>query len=133
TGLFAVTSLGCAIAPSAPFLVGARALQGVAGAVLVPASLAVLTATYDDEQERGAAVGTWTAWTGIAFVIGPLAGGALVDTISWRAVFAINLPIAALTLWIANRSVHESRDPEAAGSVDIQAALLPMIWLGGLV
>src|SRR3954468_8525223 len=115
--LFAITSLACAIAPSAPFLVGARALQGVAGAVLVPASLAVLTATYDDEEERGAAVGSWTAWTGIAFIIGPLAGGTLVETLSWRGVFAINLPIAALTLWIAGRSVHESKDPEAAGAV----------------
>jgi EmrB/QacA subfamily drug resistance transporter len=133
TGLFAITSLACAAAPSAPILVAARALQGVAGAVLVPASLAVLTATYDDEEERGAAVGSWTAWTGIAFVIGPLAGGVLVDTLSWRGVFAINLPIAALTLWIANGAIRESKDPDAAGSVDIHAALLSVVWLGGLV
>jgi EmrB/QacA subfamily drug resistance transporter len=131
--LFAATSLACAVAPTAAFLVAARALQGVAGAVLVPASLAVLTATYDDEEERGAAVGSWTAWTGIAFIIGPLAGGTIVDAISWRGVFAINVPIAALTLWIASRAVHESKDPEAAGSVDVPAALLSMVWLGGLV
>jgi EmrB/QacA subfamily drug resistance transporter len=131
--LFAITSLACAVAPTAEVLVGARALQGVAGALLVPASLAVLTATYDDERERGAAVGTWTAWTGIAFIIGPLAGGTLVDTISWRGVFAINLPIAALTLWIANNSVRESKDPEAGGAVDVAAALLSMVWLGGAV
>jgi MFS family permease len=115
------------------FLVIARALQGVAGAVLVPASLAVLTATFDDDEERGAAVGTWTAWTGVAFIIGPLAGGTIVEAISWRGVFAINLPIAALTIWLGMRYVHESKDPEAAGSVDIQAALLSTIWLGGLV
>jgi EmrB/QacA subfamily drug resistance transporter len=133
TALFAGTSLACAVAPTAAVLVAARALQGVAGAVLVPASLAVLTATFDDEEERGAAVGSWTAWTGIAFIIGPLAGGTLVEVLSWRGVFAINLPIAALTLWMAKRYVHESRDPEAAGAVDIQAALLSMIWLGGLV
>src|SRR3954453_12916391 len=131
--LFAITSLACAIAPTAPFLIGARALQGAAGAILVPASLAVLTATYDDERERGAAVGSWTAWTGIAFIIGPLAGGTLVDTLSWRGVFAINLPIAALTLWIARDAIQESRDPEAAGAVDVPAALLSMVWLGGLV
>jgi EmrB/QacA subfamily drug resistance transporter len=131
--LFAATSLVCAIAPSAPILVAARALQGVAGAVLVPASLALLTATYDDETERGAAVGSWTAWTGVAFVIGPLAGGTLVDTISWRGVFAINIPIAAVTLWMARRYAEESRDPEAAGSVDVPAALLSVIWLGGAV
>jgi EmrB/QacA subfamily drug resistance transporter len=132
-GLFAITSLGCAAAPSAAFLVAARALQGVAGAVLVPASLAILTATYDDERERGAAVGSWTAWTGIAFIIGPLAGGTLVDTLSWRGVFAINLPIVALTLWIARKAVHESRDPDSAGAVDVPAALLSMVWLGGAV
>ena len=131
--LFAATSLACAVAPSAPFLVAARALQGIAGAVLVPASLAVLTATYDDEQERGAAVGSWTAWTGIAFIIGPLAGGTLVDLFSWRGVFAINLPIAALTLWIAARAINESKDPDAAGSVDVPAALLSIVWLGGAV
>lgn len=131
--LFALTSLGCAVAPSAAFLVAARALQGVAGAILVPASLAVITATYDDQTERGAAVGSWTAWTGIAFIIGPLAGGTIVDAISWRGVFAINLPIAALTLWIANRAISESRDPSSAGSIDVEAALLSMVWLGGLV
>jgi EmrB/QacA subfamily drug resistance transporter len=131
--LFAVTSLGCAVAPTSAFLVAARTLQGAAGAVLVPASLAVLTATYEDEEERGAAVGSWTAWTGIAFIIGPLAGGTLVDTISWRGVFAINLPIAAATLWMASRYVQESKDPEAAGAIDWPAALLSVVWLGGFV
>jgi EmrB/QacA subfamily drug resistance transporter len=131
--LFAGASLVCAVAPSAELLVAARALQGMAGALLVPASLAVLTATYDDRTERGAAVGTWTAWTGIAFVVGPLAGGLLVDAVSWRLVFAINLPIAAVTLWLARRYVRESKDPEAAGSIDIHAALLSVAFLGGLV
>src|SRR3954451_15457413 len=131
--LFAITSLGCAVAPTAEVLGVARALQGVAGAVLVPASLAVLTATFDDETERGAAVGTWTAWTGIGFVIGPLAGGTIVDAISWRGVFAINLPIAAVTLWLAQRAISESRDPEAGGAVDVPAALLSVVFLGGVV
>src|SRR4051812_35837208 len=130
--LFAVTSLACAVAPNAEFLVGARALQGVAGAVLVPASLAILTASFTG-TERGAAIGSWTAWTGIAFVIGPLAGGTLVDTISWRGVFAINIPIAALTLWIAAKAVPESKDPDAAGGIDWPAALLSIVWLGGAV
>jgi EmrB/QacA subfamily drug resistance transporter len=131
--LFAATSLACAVAPSAPVLVAARALQGVAGAILVPSSLALLTATYEDPRERGAAVGSWTAWTGIAFIIGPLAGGTLVDTISWRGVFAINVPIAALTLWIAHRAVRESKDPNSAGAVDFPAVLMSMVWLGGAV
>jgi EmrB/QacA subfamily drug resistance transporter len=130
--LFAATSLACAAAPNSEFLVGARALQGVAGAILVPASLAVITASFEG-TERGAAVGSWTAWTGIAFVIGPLAGGTIVDAISWRGVFAINIPIAALTLWIASRYVHESKDPDAVGEIDIPAALLSIVWLGGAV
>jgi EmrB/QacA subfamily drug resistance transporter len=133
TAGFAVTSALCAAAPTAEVLVVARALQGVAGALLVPASLAVLTATFDDPEERGAAVGTWTAWTGIAFVIGPLAGGTIVDAISWRGVFALNLPLAAVTLWLTARAVAESKDPDAAGSVDVPAAVLSVIWLGGAV
>jgi EmrB/QacA subfamily drug resistance transporter len=130
--LFAGTSLACAVAPNAEFLVGARALQGVAGAMLVPASLAILTASFDG-TERGAAIGSWTAWTGIAFVIGPLAGGTIIEAISWRGVFAINLPIAAVTVWIAARAVPESKDPEAAGKIDLPAAILSIVWLGGAV
>src|SRR5919206_4562373 len=95
---FGVTSLLCAIAPSAGVLVGARALQGIAGALLVPSSLAVITATFGPD-ERGKAIGTWTAWTGVAMVVGPLGGGLLVDAVSWRLVFAINLPLVALNLW----------------------------------
>jgi EmrB/QacA subfamily drug resistance transporter len=130
---FAAASLVCAIAPSALLLVLARALQGVAGALLVPASLAVITAAFDDPAERGAAVGTWTAYTGIAFVVGPLAGGFLVDAVSWRLVFAINIPIAVLTLWLAQRHIQETKDPDAAGSVDLPAVLLSCIFLGGTV
>jgi EmrB/QacA subfamily drug resistance transporter len=130
--LFAATSLACAIAPNAEFLVGARALQGVAGAMLVPASLAILTASFEG-AERGAAIGSWTAWTGIGFVIGPLAGGTIVEAISWRGVFAINIPIAAATVWIASRGVHESKDPEAAGQIDVTASVLSIVALGGLV
>src|SRR4051794_28837115 len=81
--LFAAMSLASAVAPSAGFLVAARALQGAAGAVLVPASLAILTASFEG-SERGAAIGSWTAWTGIGFVLGPLAGGTIVDAFSWR-------------------------------------------------
>ena len=130
---FAGASLVCAIAPNAELLVAARALQGVAGALLVPASLANITAAFDDPAERGAAVGSWTAWTGIAFVIGPLAGGFLVDAASWRLVFAINIPIAAVTLWIAQRAIKETKDPDSAGSVDVPAALLSIAFLGGAV
>ena len=99
---FGVTSIGCAVASSIEMLVCARALQGVAGALLTPASLAIIVATFP-ENERGKAIGTWTAYGGIAAVIGPLAGGWLVDAFDWRLIFAINVPFVLLTLAIAMR------------------------------
>lgn len=118
---FAVTSLLCAVAPSSEWLIGARALQGIAGALSVPASLAIISATFPPE-ERGAAIGTWTAWTGVAFVIGPLAGGALVDFASWRLIFAINVPLVAANLvllrWVPGDPATGSlRDVDLAGAV----------------
>ena len=90
-GLFGITSVLCGIAPSSGFLIAARGLQGLAGALLVPGSLAILAATFEG-AERGRAVGTWTAWTGIATVIGPAGGGALVEAFSWRAIFLDQRP-----------------------------------------
>ena len=105
---FGVTSLLCALAPTAELLVAARALQGVAGALLVPSSLAIITSVFPDD-ERGAAIGTWTAWGGIAMVIGPLGGGLLVDHASWRWIFGINVPFVLATLAILRAAVPESR------------------------
>jgi len=87
---FGVTSLLCAAAPTATLLILARGLQGVTGALLVPATLGIITATFSD-RERGKAIGTWTAWSGISTVIGPLAGGLILGTVSWRFIFAVNL------------------------------------------
>src|SRR3954463_4309834 len=101
---FGVTSLMCALAPDAGVLVGFRALQGVAGAVLVPSTMGIIVAVFD-ERERAAAIGSWTAWTGIATVIGPLAGGILVQAASWRWVFLINLPLAVATIAITLRAL----------------------------
>lgn len=129
---FGATSLLCAVAPSVELLVAGRALQGVAGALLVPSSLAIIRATFP-ESERGAAVGSWTAWTGIGIVIGPLVGGMLVDLVSWRLVFAINLPLVAATILLVERCVQESRDAEAVGGVDLAGALLGAAALGGIV
>jgi EmrB/QacA subfamily drug resistance transporter len=89
----------CAVAPSATFLIFARALQGIAGAMLVPNTLALIMDTFD-ENERSAAIGSWTAWTAIATVIGPLGGGALIGVASWRWVFAINVVPVLVTLWL---------------------------------
>ncbi|HXV06130.1 MAG TPA: MFS transporter [Solirubrobacterales bacterium] len=117
---FGVTSALCAIAPSIEFLIVGRALQGIAGALLVPGSLAIVAATFDGAA-RGKAVGTWTAWTGIATVIGPAGGGALIGALSWRAIFWVNLPLIAVTVALTLHSVRESRDKEAFRGID---------WLG---
>jgi len=109
---FAATSILCALAPTVEVLVAGRALQGIAGALLVPGSLALVASTFDGAA-RGKAVGTWTAWTGIAVVIGPAGGGALVEALSWRAIFWINVPLIAFTVALTLRSVAESRDPDA--------------------
>jgi EmrB/QacA subfamily drug resistance transporter len=128
---FGATSALCAVAPTAEVLIGARALQGVAGALLVPASLALVTATFPGE-ERGAAIGSWTAWTGMAFVLGPLGGGALIEFVSWRWIFAINVPLVLVTLAMA-RGVPESRDEEASGRIDYLGAALASLGLAGPV
>jgi EmrB/QacA subfamily drug resistance transporter len=129
---FAATSVLCAIAPTTEVLVGARALQGVAGALLVPGSLALVAAAFEGAA-RGKAVGTWTAWTGIAVVIGPAGGGALVEALSWRAIFWINVPLIAFTVALALREVAESRDPEAFHGADVPGILLSALGLGGPV
>ncbi|HET8639582.1 MAG TPA: MFS transporter [Solirubrobacterales bacterium] len=127
---FGVTSILCAVAPSAEFLIGARTLQGVAGALLVPGSLAIVAATFEGEA-RGRAVGTWTAWTGIATVIGPAGGGALIGLLSWRAIFWINIPLIAITIALSIHSVRESRDEDAFLGIDWTGIVLSAVGLGG--
>jgi EmrB/QacA subfamily drug resistance transporter len=129
---FAVTSILCAIAPTVEVLVGARALQGVAGALLVPGSLAIVAATFAGEA-RGKAVGTWTAWTGIATVIGPAGGGALIGLTSWRAIFWVNLPLIAGTVMLTLHAVEESRDSDAFRGIDWGGIALSAAGLGGPV
>ncbi|MBN9623784.1 MAG: MFS transporter, partial [Actinobacteria bacterium] len=129
---FGATSILCALAPSEEFLVGARALQGIAGALLVPGSLAIVASTFAGE-ERGKAVGTWTAWTGIATVFGPAGGGALVGLISWRAIFWVNIPLIAVTVTLALRAIEESSDPGASRGVDVPGVLLSAAGLAGPV
>jgi EmrB/QacA subfamily drug resistance transporter len=129
---FGATSALCAIAPSDEFLIGARALQGIAGALLVPGSLAIVAATFEG-AERGRAVGTWTAWTGIATVLGPAGGGALIGLLSWRAIFWINLPLIAVTVMLTLKAVEESRDPDAFRGIDWAGIVLSAAGLGGPV
>ncbi len=129
---FGVTSVLCAIAPTDEVLVGARALQGIAGALLVPGSLALVAAAFDGAA-RGAAVGTWTAWTGISTIVGPAGGGFLVDALDWRWIFWINLPLVAATILLTLRHVEESKDPEAVPGIDWVGIALSAIGLGGPV
>ena len=110
---FGASSLLCALAPTVELLVVARALQGVSGALLTPASLAIIVAVFP-ESERGAAIGSWTAWGGIGYLAGPLIGGQIVDSVSWRWVFALNVPLVLITLVLARRYVPEGRAPEGA-------------------
>jgi EmrB/QacA subfamily drug resistance transporter len=120
--LFAAASLACTLAPGFGWLLGARALQGIGAALLVPASLALLGAAFDGEA-RGRAVGTWAAAGSVTSALGPLVGGWLVDTVGWRSIFLINLPLAAIAAWIAWRKVDESQSGDAA-PLDITGAAL---------
>jgi EmrB/QacA subfamily drug resistance transporter len=128
---FGVTSILCAIAPTDEALIGARALQGAAGAMLVPGSLAILAATFEGEA-RGRAIGLWTAWSGISTLIGPAGGGLLVE-LDWRLIFWVNVPLIAATLWLTHRFVPESSDPEAIHGIDSVGIVLSAIGLGGPV
>ena len=128
---FAVTSVLCAIAPTDETLIGARALQGIAGALLVPGSLAILAATFEGEA-RGRAIGLWTAWAGISTLIGPAGGGLLVE-LDWRWIFWINLPLIAATVWLALRAIDESSDPDACPGIDVVGIVLSAVGLGGPV
>jgi EmrB/QacA subfamily drug resistance transporter len=128
---FAIASLACAIAPTSELLIVARGFQGIAGALLVPSSLALIISNFTG-PEQGTAIGTWTAWTGISFVFGPLLGGLLVDHGSWRWIFAINvLPVAA-TLLVLSRLAPEPAHMRAGG-VDFLGALLCALGLGGII
>ena len=130
TGLFAVASLVCALAPSLAVLLAARAAQGVGAALLLPNSLALLNAAYEGER-RGRAVGIWAAAGAAAAAVAPLIGGWLVDTVGWPAIFYINLPLALGAILLAVMFVNESRDP-GAGRTDYAGALLATAALGGM-
>ena len=129
---FGVTSVLCAIAPNVEVLIAARALQGVAGALLVPSTLALIIHTFPPE-ERGAAIGSWTAWTGTATVLGPLAGGFLIDNASWRWIFAINVIPVAITLWLIATHVPKAAERPAGGHVDFLGGLLCALGFGGTI
>ncbi len=128
---FMVASIACGLAPSAPALIAARILQGVGGALLTPASLAIIEASFRPD-DRSRAIGAWAALGGLATAAGPLVGGYLISVGSWRWVFFVNVPVVAAVLAISARHVPESRDPSATGPVDAVGAGLAVVFLASL-
>lgn len=128
---FGIASVLCALAPNSTALIIFRAVQGLAGALLVPSSLAIIIATFSGSAQ-GKAIGTWTAWTGISFILGPLVGGLLVDQASWRWIFAINVLPIAVTLYLL-RGVKTKKETHGMAAVDWPGALLCALGLGGTV
>lgn len=126
---FAGASLLCRLAPSTEALVAARALQGIAAALLVPGSLALISTSFTPE-DAGRAIGAWSGLSGVTSALGPFVGGYLVDAVSWRWIFVINLPLAAAAIWIAMRHVPETKGVE--GHVDFRGAVAAALALGGI-
>ncbi len=129
--LFAVASVWCGLSLSPEQLIAARALQGVGAALLVPNSLALIGASFEEER-RGKAIGTWTSLTSVTLILGPVLGGYLAENVSWRGVFFINIPLAVAILAITRSHMPESRDPEAR-RMDFPGAALAAVGLGGVV
>ncbi|MDB5870613.1 MAG: transporter [Ramlibacter sp.] len=131
--LFTAAAAGCALAHSAGQLIAARAVQGVGAALLVPGSLALISAAYPQAQ-RGQAIGTWSAFSGVAAAVGPVLGGFLVDNYSWTWAFLINLPLGVVLLVICLNKVPESSDPSARdNALDVPGAVLATLGLAGIV
>jgi EmrB/QacA subfamily drug resistance transporter len=130
-GWFAGASVLCAVAPNATFLILARALQGVGGALLTPGSLAILQTSFS-LQDRGRVIGAWSGLTGAASAVGPFVGGWLLNVSSWRWIFLINLPLAVAVLAVCLRHVPETRDETATGSPDWTGGVLAALALGTL-
>jgi EmrB/QacA subfamily drug resistance transporter len=129
-GLFTGASLLCALAPSTELLIGARLLQGIGGALLTPGSLAMIEASFRP-TDRARAIGAWSGLGGVATALGPLLGGYLVQAVSWRAIFLINLPLGIFVMVMATRHVPETRDTTAHGHLDYTGAVLAGLGLAG--
>jgi len=127
---FAASSLLCGLAPSLELLVAARVLQGVGGALLTPGSLAILQASFHPD-DRAQAIGAWSGLGGVATAVGPFLGGWLIQAVSWRLIFLLNLPLAAAVVLVGLRHVPESLDPKSAREIDAAGALLAVLGLGG--
>src|ERR1700682_1442492 len=121
TVFFTASSVLCGVATSPRILIAGRALQGIGAAFLVPGSLSIISATFDD-AERGRAIGTWSGFSAITTAIGPVIGGWLIEHISWRAAFFVNVPLAAIVLALSLRFMEESSDPSRTRTIDWMGA-----------
>ncbi|MET0757128.1 MAG: MFS transporter [Mycobacterium sp.] len=130
--VFALSSLLCTLAPSGWVLIAARCLQGVGAAFLVPSSLAMLNARFTGAAQARA-IGTWTAWTGTAFVVGPLLGGVLVDALNWRWIFGVNIVPLAITLYLTTKLSHDEFTADRSAKIDVTGAVLNAVGLTGTV
>jgi EmrB/QacA subfamily drug resistance transporter len=130
--IFAMASAWCGLAPSVQQLIVARGVQGIGAALLVPGSLAIISASFS-EQDRGRAIGTWSGFTAITGALGPVIGGWLIERASWRWVFFINLPLALIVLVLTFWHVPESRNPRAAMGLDWLGAAAATVGLGGVI
>ncbi|PWT92987.1 MAG: MFS transporter [Blastocatellia bacterium] len=130
--VFAIASVWCGLSPNIQQLIFARAVQGVGAALLVPGSLAIISASFA-EDERGKAIGTWSGATAMTTALGPVLGGWLIEHVSWRAVFFLNVPLALVVLFLVFRFVPESRDEESKGKLDLPGAILATLGLAGIV
>jgi EmrB/QacA subfamily drug resistance transporter len=129
---FTAASMLCGLAASPAILVAGRALQGLGAAFLVPGSLAIISAAFP-ESERGKAIGTWSGFSAMTSAIGPVFGGWLIEHVSWRAVFFLNVPLAAVVVFLSLRYMAESRDQSRSGPLDWGGGLLAVLCLGGIV
>lgn len=129
--IFTLGSLACALAPSVGVLIGARAVQGIGAAVMLPSTLAILTNTFPDYKERAQAIGIWAGVSGIALALGPLLGGVMVDSLGWQSIFYINVPIGIVAFVMCLRVVKESSDPQGR-SLDLPGQVLGVVGLGTL-
>ncbi|OBF77874.1 MFS transporter [Mycobacterium sp. 852002-51613_SCH5001154] len=130
--VFTAASLACGLSPTVSWLIGARIVQGVGAAALVPGSLALIDVGIRD-QDRARAVGIWAGMSGVTTALGPLIGGWLVDAASWRWIFFLNIPLAAAAGWITARHVPESRNTAARGRPDVLGAAAVMVGLAGMI
>jgi len=130
-GIFVAGSLICAVAPSLTVLLAGRAVQGIAGSLLIPGALSILTQAFPDPRERAGVIGGWASFAAVSLLIGPVLGGILVETVGWQSIFLINLPLGLVTIALGAISIDETAHPEHA-HLDLVGLALSILWLGAL-